>query len=179
VKLEIPLHNYSEKGHDQFTRSKGSFMETIEGIKNLYYYNPKASIKIRILIHKKNYQILEAMLRKIFLTYPLLREIIIIYTNYVGNAIDNKDSLFISLKETKKIFQVIRKHKERFKFSLYHFPYCITDRDLWDINKGRTLSRKRIRFFPVCDSCIKKGTCSGIHKSPLNDLLIEEILPIK
>lgn len=52
IRFAIPLHASNAKLHDQITRSKGSFGQTDQGIKNLLICQQK--VEIRIVVSKKN-----------------------------------------------------------------------------------------------------------------------------
>ncbi len=54
--IKIPLYGSKASIHDSITQAKGSFKETLEGIKNLKKYAPDIHIMISSLIIKHNYK---------------------------------------------------------------------------------------------------------------------------
>jgi MoaA/NifB/PqqE/SkfB family radical SAM enzyme len=55
-KLKIPLYGSRAEIHDSVTQVKGSFRETLRGIKNVFSYAPGTGITITSLIMKQNYK---------------------------------------------------------------------------------------------------------------------------
>ncbi|MCK5026510.1 MAG: radical SAM protein [Nanoarchaeota archaeon] len=54
--LRIPLYGSNAKIHDSVTQCKGSFKETLNGIRNIQKYAPGINILITSLIMKQNYK---------------------------------------------------------------------------------------------------------------------------
>ena len=54
--LRIPLYGAKASVHDSITQEKGSFKETLSGIKNVKKYEPLTKITLTTLVMKQNYK---------------------------------------------------------------------------------------------------------------------------
>ena len=93
---QISLHGHDNKSHDLITQVPGSFEQTVSGIKNLLQNNVDPNkIAIRIVINKLNYNLLENILEFITTTFPSIKNVVLIFMEYEGQAIRNMDKIKI------------------------------------------------------------------------------------
>ena len=179
--LQISLHGYSATTHDSVTRVKGSFNQAIRGIANLIKYkNSSQKIEIRIILTKKNYEIIDKIYEKIFRLFPSVESVVLIFHEIEGNCKKNADKIAVSHAECKKIVQrVTGKWSDKFKeFRLYHFPLCTLNFNCWKYIH-RTLPGYELTFLESCNDCLYKKYCLGIHFGYLDFFGKKEFKPIK
>jgi len=197
----IALHSYNEEIHDKITRVKGSYKETIEGIKNLVKNNYNVYIKLVISNLNKN---------DLFETYKLVKNLgaknlEIAFPHALGNARINWDLVVPRYYELKKeIRKIIEDSKKtNFKVSFEAFPMCILgkgneifssdvkefyriqkkiksifqpvnkEKKNWDLLKAE--NRKK---FIKCKSCIYDFICFGPWKEYVEKYGDEEFKPL-
>ena len=94
IRIAIPIYADNEELHDQITRAKGSFRQTITGIRRLI--DKKIDVEIRIVVLKKNYQNLEKIAKFIVKKLPEVKIVNIMALEMTGNAHKNKKEIWIS-----------------------------------------------------------------------------------
>ena len=100
--LMISLSGYDSKTHDKITRSEGSFQQTIEGLKNIFFYfHPSLNqkVEIRIVITKINYKYLTKILDLIRKKFFLVDRVILIFLEVEGQGRDNFDQVGLTYKQ--------------------------------------------------------------------------------
>ena len=179
IGLDIPLHGPNGDVHDRLTSINKSFDQTVQGVRNIYDISPGARINIRILVHKLNYRHLEHTIAFIVRNFPGVCSIVLIYISMIGEAKKNYSSLFLKFTDLKTpLNDILRKYKNKAPLLLFHFPYCVTNKEFWDINAGKTLSEEQIEFPRNCSGCLMQDQCCGFWKSKYNKELFKEVVPI-
>lgn len=102
IRLAIPIYADNDREHDEITRAKGSFKQTIVGIKKLIEKN--IDIEIRIVVLKKNYKNLERIARFIKTEIPQVKMVNIMALEMTGNAYKNKEQVWINFRRNKRLF---------------------------------------------------------------------------
>lgn len=178
--LEIALHSYLPKMHDRITGVKGSFKQTIKGIRNFFKLsNITQEIEIRIVVTKINYKIVDKIIGFIIREFPKVDRVVIIFMEMEGAAKDNFKSVGLSHSDFNRYLPKIKKWEKYLKdIRLYHFPLCSVPSELWP-NTWRTLRRKEVTFLPSCNKCLYKKYCLGIHKDYLELVGGKEFKPIR
>jgi len=179
--LMISLSGYDSKTHDKITRSEGSFQQTIEGLKNIFFYfHPSLNqkVEIRIVITKINYKYLTKILDLIRKKFFLVDRVILIFLEVEGQGRDNFDQVGLTYKQfnpfLKDIYPYFTKLKE---LRLYHFPLCTLPPKFWP-HVWRTLPEEELDFLPTCKKCLYKQYCLGIHKEYLEVVGAKEFKPL-
>ena len=179
--LMISLAGYDSKTHDKVTRSNGSFQQTIEGLKNIFFYlDPSLNqkVEIRIVITKINYKYLTKILDLVKKEFPLTDRTILIFLEIEGQGKDNFDQVGLTHSQLrpylKNIFPYFSKLKE---LRLYHFPLCTLSPKFWP-HVWRTLPEEELDFLPTCKKCLYKKHCLGIHKEYLEVIGGKEFKPL-
>ncbi len=106
--LMISLSGYDSKTHDKITRSEGSFQQTIEGLKNIFFYfHPSLNqkVEIRIVITKINYKYLTKILDLIRKKFFLVDRVILIFLEVEGQGRDNFDQVGLTYKQFNPFFE--------------------------------------------------------------------------
>ncbi len=167
LSLEIAVHGHDEKTHDFITRTKGSFKEAVEGIKNILRYKKDSQVlEIRIIITKLTYKNLDRILDFIKNEFDVkkIRDVVLIFMEMEGQAKDNINITGITYKQVMELLpSIVNKWASHFNdLRLYHFPLCVLPPELWPY-AWRTLRGEEIVFLPSCNKCFYKEYCLGIH----------------
>lgn len=179
--FEIAVHGPNSSLHDGITRTKGSFDQTVRGIKNiLKYRNFTQKLEIRIVITKLNYKKIEDTVRFIKKEFPGINAIILIFMEMEGLVGKNFKIVGLSYKNFINSFSFEKFEEWTKDFSemrLYHFPLCTLPPKVWPF-AWRTLREDEVTFLPRCLKCRFKKYCLGIHKEYIELIGGEEFQPI-
>lgn len=175
--LIIPICGSNSVIHDSITRTKGSFNETRQGIKNLLARS--LNLELRVVIHRLNYKDLPNIAKLILKEFKKVSCVVFLMEEIMGNAADNKKILTVSYSDVLPYLRnaVSLLHKKSIEARLYHFPLCTLDRELWPV-AWRTVRKSKI-IYPNCTSCRYKDCCVGVLKTYYYNVNREEFRPIK
>ncbi|MHA1831800.1 MAG: radical SAM protein, partial [Candidatus Helarchaeota archaeon] len=106
TEVTFSIHGHNAKIHDELTNVKGSFSQTIQGIKNAILYQKKGKLYVNadIVINKKNYKFLPSIIK--FLYSLGIREIDLLQVIPFGYAWINKKNLLF--RDSTKLFKYLR-----------------------------------------------------------------------
>ena len=174
----IPLHANNSKVHDEITRSRGSFKQTVRGLQNLSkVLGRNICVEIRIVIHKKNYSLVAETAELIQKYFPFAR-VVMLYYDSIGSAHLNKKELLVEMKEAvpyvEGAIDILAS-----KAHVYHFPRCLFREGYRDYSPGQTVEDRRVIFTEKCDDCIERTKCPGLWKIYYHNLGDKEIERIK
>jgi len=174
------IYGHNDRAHDRVTQAKGSFEQTISGLKNiLLYRNPTHQIEVRTVISKLSYLHLDKMVGLVSDQFPLIDRFILIFLEFEGQAVkylkETKVSYAQVASQLKKAQPFFKEFKE---IRLYHFPLCTLDPSLWPY-VWRTLPKSEITFLSSCQNCKYRKYCLGIHKDHIKYMGDKEFKPIK
>lgn len=165
LRIATALYGHSEEIHDDMTKVKGSFRQTVNGIKSLIRLG--FNIELRLIITKKNYEFLSEIAKYILENLSGVERVSFINMKVTGEAYKNRNNLIVSylesMKESEKAADILLENKIPPLF--LHFPFCILPRKFWAYTKGVTIQDNQIVFTERCKDCIEKKNCSGIWKS--------------
>lgn len=159
--LAIPLHASNGQLHDRITQSKGSFSQTILGIKRLLRIG--ICIELRIVISKLNCHNLMDLAYFIVREIPQIEYVSVIAMEMTGNAYKNRDLVWVSYKEAfeyaKDSIKVLIDNGINVR--LYNFPLCTVNPSYWMICE-KSISPNKVRYGEICEDCNYKNVCGGI-----------------
>ncbi len=181
ITWEIAIHGPNSAVHDAVTRVPGSFNQTVDGIINLLNRkNPSHEIEIRVIILKQNYKILSEICEFIYEKFPGIDRVVLIYQEIEGVCEDNIKLVNVTHEEVRKpVEETAEKWGEVFPdFRLYHFPLCTISPRFWKY-VWRTLRGEEVFHPLLCDECLYKEYCLGIHHGYHELIGIKEFQPIK
>ena len=178
--LGVSVYGHNAETHDAITQSKGSFVQTISGLKNiLAYRNPGHLIEVRTVISGLSYPHLDKMIEFISVEFPSVDRFVLIFLEFEGQAVKNLKETKVNYAQVvpklKKALPLFKKFKE---IQLYHFPLCAIDSVFWPYIR-RALPEYEITFLPVCQKCDYREYCLGIHKGHIKYIGTKEFKPIK
>jgi len=190
IEFQVSLCGHTAFLHDKITRTKGSFNQTVGGIKNLLSLRSKKNeVEIRVVIHKLTLphlnDVYDFVFGDFFQPYSKksisgIERLIFIFMEMEGRAGDNIKEVGITHTQAKpyleELFSKIK--NAPFEIRLYHFPLCALSPKLWSFI-WRTLPEREITFLPQCQTCSFQKHCLGIHKDYLKYIGDKEFQPIK
>lgn len=167
IRVAIPIYADNSELHDSITRSKGSFDQSIKGIKNLLDKN--IDIEIRVVVTKMNYKYLNDIAKFIVKEIPKIKMVNIMALEMTGNAIRNKDKVWINFDEVNKYLYdaCITIIEAGIIVNLYNFPLCNIDKRLYSISH-KSISDYKVRYKKECENCNAKENCGGFFNSTIN-----------
>lgn len=180
VNFIIPIHGWDGASHDSVTGMRGSFDQTVGGLKNLLALRrPGQQIEIRVIIHKINYKNLTKIFDFLLKEFPSAERVVAVFLEYEGHAIENFNSVKLSYKYFYPEFKKLKKYLKKFReIRFYHFPLCAMPEEFWP-HMWRTLEADEIVFLPKCANCEAKKFCLGIHENYLKLFGESEFKPLK
>lgn len=180
LNIAVSLYGPSAKIHDGITRTKGSFNQTIGGIKNiLSLRNKEQIVEIRTVITGLSYQYLEQILNLVRRRFSLIDRMVLIFMEVEGQADKNFRSIHISYSRVRPFIEGLYPIFNDFKeLRLYHFPLCVLEPRFWPF-VWRTLPTEEVTFTDKCSQCRYMKYCLGVHKGYLDRKGNKEFQPIK
>jgi len=154
------LHAHNSELHDKITQVKGSFDQTIKGIKNIL--DEKIELVIIVLVNGLNYRSLPEIAAFI---KDNLRDakVSFNYTWFVNNAYSNRSQLFVKVENTaphlQKAADILGKN-----CVFMHFPVCIFNPKYQKYAVKQSFVTEDREDYPSqkCNECTLKSKCRGI-----------------
>ena len=166
LKVAIPINGPTADIHDAVTQSKGSFNQSVQGIRNLLAL--EIPVEIRIVVTKMNYDSLVDIAQLIIDKLHNVTVVNFVGMETRGSCAKNLSSVYV---EQESVFQYIRPAVELLiadgiDVMLYNYPLCYVDQGFWPICK-RSISPEKVRYAMTCEGCEVKDACSGFFMSTL------------
>lgn len=163
----VALHAATARAHDAVTRVRGSFAQTVEGLRNLLALRGRGQeVEVRVILHAKTLAGLPALLRFLRRGFgsPSAYRLTLIYFEVEGQSEKNLRSLFVPLSRVAGVLAKNRGLLAAFpRLELYHFPLCVLTPELRPRARV-TLPRSDRVYPPVCRRCAAKSRCLGLMK---------------
>lgn len=177
IRIAIPIYANSAEIHDSITRATDSFEQAVIGIKKLL--NRDIPVEIRIVVLKKNYNILEEIANFIKREFPKVTIVNIMALEMTGNAYKNREEVWVNFDKIKEpIYRTSKILIEAgIETNLYNFPLCNLDEKVYSISR-KSITDYKVRYKPECIECKAKEKCGGFFNSTINVKEIK-IEPIK
>jgi len=174
----ITLYGSTPEIHDKITMAKGSFEQTVKGIKNLLDFNIR--VEVRTIISKMNYKDMENLAKFVTENFKGIERFVFVNMKITGNAYKNRDKLIIKYTD---LIPYVEKATDillnaGIKTRLYHFPLCMLDAKYIDFATGVTKELEELKFAPQCESCKLKEECPMIWKTYAFFVGTDEFKPI-
>jgi len=170
------IHAHIPELHDYLTQVKNSFLQTLQGLKNLKEFTD--SIDVNIVINKKNYIHLPILTEMLFGKFDV-RAICLIFPIIDGNILENK-FLIPDYQEIKEYLYRSLDIAEGMKKTIWvlNVPSCffkgyekyascgeLKTKMIWpdmDVNLDEQRKKDNIKI-DVCSSCKYNSSCIGIQ----------------
>jgi MoaA/NifB/PqqE/SkfB family radical SAM enzyme len=180
MEFHISLHGANERIHDGITMVKGSFKQTLQGIRNILQSRKHPGLELRIIIHKATLPYLADIFKFMAGNFPQAKNIAFIFMEMEGMAGKNIKKIGLkyssALSALEKIYPLIGNSPVPVRF--YHFPLCVLPPKFWPY-AWRTLPPQEIFYPGSCEKCYYKKYCLGIHKHYAMHMGLEEFRPLK
>lgn len=170
----IPIHGSTEDKHDAITQTKGSFQQTLLGIRHLLHMGEY--VEIRIVVSKLNRDDIGAIAEMIVREIPGVGSVKIMGLEMLGSAALHCDRVWIeykqSMKTAEKAVDILLDHG--IDVELYNFPLCAVKRKYWGIYR-KSIDAYKIRYAENCRCCEEKENCGGIFSGTVR--LVDNVDP--
>lgn len=170
----VSCQSNKAKIHDLLTGVKGSFRETIQGIKNMVYYG--IPIIINTVFTKINK---DTLCDTVSFFHSLgVNRVNYGYIDIVGNACENIDKVLLNFSEVKRIANNIMKESKKINIqvSFSQLPLCVIH-DSGKIARNDNVKMLAVQakkpkqllfgfnnYAKICNSCKCKEMCYGIDQ---------------
>ncbi len=177
IRFAVPIHASNPSIHDAITRSEGSFKQTDKGIRNLLKERQK--VEIRVVISRKNLDVLNDTAEYISRNYPGLFCVNYIGMEMMGNAALNRESLWVDYSEAfnSAKYGIDYLVRNGIDVQLYNFPLCDINRGYWHI-AAKSITDYKVRYMDECEQCAVKEICGGFFQST-KQIMKPKVHPIK
>jgi len=163
-RVAVALYGNSPETHERITRCRGSFLQTVEGIKNLIHF--KIPVEVRVIINRMNYTLLPNISKFSMDNFPGMDRFVFVNMKYTGNAMKNRDRVFVKISDVVPFVEKSLKVFDETDVRLFHFPLCTLPEKLRKISEGVTKREvNELTFVNSCERCKSKEECSRIWKS--------------
>lgn len=178
MNIAVSLHGYNSQTHDRTTSVKGSFEQTVAGIRNILKYKIKSqNLEIRIVITKLTSLYVHKILSFIKTNFPEVDRTVLMFMEIEGRADKDIKTIGTTYKEWNGYLPRIKLMIKDFReIRFYHFPLCTVEPALWRY-VWRTLPKDEISFPPRCKNCWCRRYCLGVHRGYLKRVGGNEFLP--
>jgi len=164
--IAIPIHGHVSKLHDSITQSKGSFEQTITGMKMLHDLGE--NVEIRVVLNKMNYIYLSDIAKLIVKKFPNTLRVNFMAMEMLGNAVVNASKVWIDFDKLQS--EVAKSSRllieSGISTNLYNFPMCYVNESLWSITMN-SISENKVRYREECKECRVVSKCGGFFNSTM------------
>ena len=163
----IPIHASNSTLHDSITQSKGSFNQTLLGIKRLLSVGIK--VELRVVVSKLNMNDLDDLALLIINELHKVHHVSIIAMEMTGSAYINREEVWVPYTEAFKAIEqaVMNLIRAGIDVKLYNFPLCTVSENMWTICE-KSISPEKVRYVQHCEKCTVKEICGGVFAGTLN-----------
>lgn len=160
----IPLYADNDTEHDRIVGVKGSFYDTLHGIKNLALFRQK--VEIRNVLLSLNYARLPQFGEFIYHNFPFVVHIALMGIEVTGMALTNVHKLWIDpvlyVNELRSIVRYL--HQREMNVSIYNLQLCILPKELWRFSRMSISDWKNV-FLEACQDCGVREHCCGFFST--------------
>jgi His-Xaa-Ser system radical SAM maturase HxsC len=174
----VPIYSDTAGEHDYIVQARGAFDEAISGIYNLAEAGHR--IEIRCVVTRQNSDRLGALAEFLYRNIPFAEHVALMGLEPMGYARLNRELLWIDpLDSAPALAATVRYLADRdMRVSLYNFPLCVLDQNLWPYAK-KSISDWKNMFPPVCENCDLKSQCGGFFQSADANWISRGVHPIR
>ena len=163
--LAVSLHGPTAGIHDAVTGVKGSFRETLAGLKNIFALPGAPFVELRAILHRLNYRRLGATLGLIARTFRgRAYRVVVMHYEHEGRGALNRARLAVRLSETARRVNACAGALASFpEARLYHFPLCLLKPALRGLAMVSLPPEDRV-YPPCCRACSARPECVGLMR---------------
>lgn len=160
----VPLYGHKEELHDELVCGHHAFIETINGLSNLSYY--QQIVELRVIPVKKNVFAISRIVEFIVSNYLTIKTISIMNLEPKGLARKNFHDLHVPVEEQLSYLDEAVQVGERYGcvVRLFNYPLCSLN-DYLRIRAVKSISDWKNYYPDECDGCILMSKCGGMFAS--------------
>lgn len=178
-KVLLSLHGSTSEIHDHITGSPGSFLEAIEGLRNLRKFSIEPTINT--VMCQENYRCLTEIVRLLSEIVPRHRKIRFSYPIIEGAAFENIDQVLVPFSKLRPLMLEAMQLAEEVELEtqVANMPLCIPDKDHCNTAYDTQVLSEFVEVSPFykfnvprgeksvklnsCTQCSKAKLCRGIQ----------------
>lgn len=163
--VAVPLHGPDAKTHDPIAGVRGSFAQTMAGLRNLFAMRGRQELEIRLVLHKKNISAFSRTLEFLLKTFPGASAYRVVAMHYEieGMSLENSRALGLKLGvSAEKVNAALPLIKRFADFRLYHFPLCLVRKELRPLCRVTQPAEDRAYPAAKCGRCRLRKKCPGL-----------------
>lgn len=163
--LAVSLHGPDAASHDAVTGVKGSFAQTVAGLKNVFSLPRPPAVELRVILHRLNFRKLPATLRFIKRIFRGAEyRVVVMHYESEGRGARNAARLALPLAATAGQVNAASRLLLAFgEARLYHFPLCLLKPSLLPLAAVSLPPEDRV-YPPVCRACRMRPGCVGLMR---------------
>lgn len=165
--VAIPVHGSTAATHDMITQTKGSFEQTILGIKRLL--KAGIHIEVRIVVSGMNSNDIKNIAWLIAREIPKVDYVSIMAMEMTGSARINRDKVWIPYGKAALAAEeaVLVLMENGIDVKLYNFPLCVVKKEFWTLCE-KSISPGKARYAEKCEKCKMKNACGGVFAGTIS-----------
>ncbi len=161
-RLAVSLHGHTAALHDKVTGVKGSFAQTLAGLRNIMAAG-SPELELRVILHRLNYRSLGRILSLVKRTCPG-RRVVVMHYEHEGRGARNAALLDVSLAATAAAVNACARSLKGFgEAALYHFPLCLLAPGLRPLAAVSLPPEDRV-YPAACSACRSRQSCPGLMR---------------
>jgi len=167
--FEIPLLGHTARLHDRVTGARGSFAQTVAGVRNILKRKKKSQeLEIRVVLVRQNYKAADKIAEFAHRSFTGIDTFVVLFPEPEGRcAVDFKKVGLVYSQAGETVSGLAMKWKDKFAdMRFYHFPLCTVGPAVWPLARI-TQYPGETAFISRCRKCGVKKRCPGIHKNYL------------
>jgi MoaA/NifB/PqqE/SkfB family radical SAM enzyme len=180
--VAIALHGPSARIHDAVSGVKGSFAQTVSGLKNILSIPGAPDLEIRLVLHRKNISVVDKTLAFLLKTFPDTGayRVTAIHYEIEGMSLANHRRLAARLSDSAvKLGECLSLIKSFPDFRLYHFPLCLVRKELRPLCWITLPPEDRVYPELKCGRCRLRKGCLGLMAEYGKSFGDSELRPVK
>ena len=176
--VEVSLCGPSPAVHDAVTRTPGSFIQSLEGIRNLV--SAGVNTNVRYVLHELTYKSVVDVPDLLDREVPGIGQLVVMYMDIIGNALRHRKQLIVPYRDVAHYVELAADVavERGISLALYHIPSCVIAPAYRHLSAGVTVIERRITYPPQCERCTLRSSCCGVWKTYAKDVGTEEFVPI-
>ena len=164
----ITVAGADEATHDWHTQSKGSFAQTLAGIKNAFLLRGRGvSVVVNIMVTRKNFKQLVKMVD--FYVMLGAKEINIGHILPFNQEIINSKKLIAKMSEVAPyLIKIEGRYGQKIKLLFVEYPPCVFPEKYRHLSFPCLEESPQKIKFALCSACSRQEKCAGIHPYYIN-----------
>ncbi len=162
--VAIALHGPTAGAHDGVAGVRGSFSQTVAGLRNLFALGPGLGVEIRLVLHKISLPYFRKTLEFLLKTFPDTGRyrVTAIHYEIEGMSLENHRSVGLKLSSSAAAVDAALPLIKRFAdLRLYHFPLCQVRPELRPLCRVTLPPEDRV-YPAACRGCRLRRKCLGL-----------------